>query len=339
MKKSWYPLYKCLRPRSIINPYTRERIMVGCDKCAACMQRRSARSQLQIRLEAKDSYKVIFGTLTFANTYVPRAVLVPNGNIHLDGCEYNLVVKDTGEILGTERLNPKDVEELKEKLYLFGDIPYLYKRDAQLFIKRVRKYLTKHYGEEKIRYFICGEYAPEHFRPHFHFLIFLQSRKFLENSGKNTQRMPRPIRRSPRLRTLYVRVGSLVLCKPISPKATLLHTFRATLLALCLYPKFLKCVPSVRSRFILSSSVSAFLKVNERKYTKRPLGTLCIGALSTMVLLRSMFYGGRLTLSSSQNVKDILISLHVCALQLTASMPPQWKNTVRKSRLSKSLRK
>lgn len=184
MKKSWYPLYKCLRPRSIINPYTHERIMVGCDKCAACMQRRSARSQLQIRLEAKDSYKVIFGTLTFANTYVPRAVLVPNGNIHLDGCEYNLVVKDTGEILGTERLNPKDVEDLKEKLYLFGDIPYLYKRDAQLFIKRLRKYLSKHYGEEKIRYYICGEYAPEHFRPHFHFLIFLQSSKFLENSGK-----------------------------------------------------------------------------------------------------------------------------------------------------------
>lgn len=44
----------------------------------------------------------------------------------------------------------------------------LCKRDLQLFIKRLRK----HFKNDKLRYFACGEYGSLHGRPHFHIIVF-----------------------------------------------------------------------------------------------------------------------------------------------------------------------
>lgn len=44
----------------------------------------------------------------------------------------------------------------------------LQKRDFQLFMKRLRKRIEP----ERIRYFACGEYGGQTFRPHFHAIIF-----------------------------------------------------------------------------------------------------------------------------------------------------------------------
>lgn len=46
--------------------------------------------------------------------------------------------------------------------------PSLSKRDAQLFLKRLRK----RFSEKKIRYFLCGEYGSRTHRPHYHALLF-----------------------------------------------------------------------------------------------------------------------------------------------------------------------
>ncbi len=43
----------------------------------------------------------------------------------------------------------------------------LRKKDYQIFLKRLRRC-----QEEKIRYFICGEYGTERFRPHYHIILF-----------------------------------------------------------------------------------------------------------------------------------------------------------------------
>lgn len=42
------------------------------------------------------------------------------------------------------------------------------KRDVQLFFKRLRK----EYPDNRIRYFLCGEYGTHTFRPHYHAIIF-----------------------------------------------------------------------------------------------------------------------------------------------------------------------
>lgn len=42
------------------------------------------------------------------------------------------------------------------------------KRDLQLFMKKLRK----HYINDKIRFFACGEYGSTTFRPHYHLILF-----------------------------------------------------------------------------------------------------------------------------------------------------------------------
>ena len=46
----------------------------------------------------------------------------------------------------------------------------LCERDVQLFMKRLRKKLSKE--QVFIRYFYCGEYGPDTGRPHYHILVF-----------------------------------------------------------------------------------------------------------------------------------------------------------------------
>lgn len=64
--------------------------------------------------------------------------------------------------------------------------PTLSKRDLQLFLKRLRKYLDKgriiydfenkpiksSKNSQKIRYFACGEYGSKFDRPHYHIMLF-----------------------------------------------------------------------------------------------------------------------------------------------------------------------
>lgn len=49
----------------------------------------------------------------------------------------------------------------------------LSKREFQLFLKRLRKFLGRDcLASEPLRYFGCGEYGPENGRPHYHILLF-----------------------------------------------------------------------------------------------------------------------------------------------------------------------
>ena len=60
----------------------------------------------------------------------------------------------------------------------YGDnlIPYLNYVDVQNYIKRLRRHLDR-YTNEKISFYAVGEYGPVHFRPHFHLLLFFNSKK------------------------------------------------------------------------------------------------------------------------------------------------------------------
>lgn len=65
----------------------------------------------------------------------------------------------------------------------YGDnlIPYLNYVDVQNYIKRLRKHLKTALGSyETLHFYAVGEYGPVHFRPHYHILLFTNSKAVSE---------------------------------------------------------------------------------------------------------------------------------------------------------------
>lgn len=65
----------------------------------------------------------------------------------------------------------------------YGDnlIPYLNYVDVQNYIKRLRKHLKTALGSyETLHFYAVGEYGPVHFRPHYHILLFTNSKEVSE---------------------------------------------------------------------------------------------------------------------------------------------------------------
>lgn len=168
-----YPSIHCLHPKRIVNKYTKEVMYVPCMSCQACNNMKGSFSAMKCNLESKYHKFCYFGTLTYSNTYVPLADVF-NDN----GKRYLVDICGDGEILGTlSAENPdyfdRQIQELKKTADTFGYIPYLRKRDVQLFNKRLRKYIYKR-TNEKVRFYTVGEYGPLHRRPHFHFLVWFE---------------------------------------------------------------------------------------------------------------------------------------------------------------------
>ena len=68
------------------------------------------------------------------------------------------------------------VYPVAEQYGLGNLIPFLNYVDVQNYIKRLRKHLNR-YTNEKISFYAVGEYGPVHFRPHYHILLFFNSKE------------------------------------------------------------------------------------------------------------------------------------------------------------------
>lgn len=107
-------------------------IYVPCGKCAACLSRRKSEWTFRLANELSVSESAYFITLTYDDEHVPY-------KDYINEC--------TGEYLS---------------------VPVVSKRDVQLFLKRLRFNIRPY----KIRYFIVSEYGKEHYRPHYHMIMF-----------------------------------------------------------------------------------------------------------------------------------------------------------------------
>lgn len=107
-------------------------IVIPCGKCIGCRLEYSRQWANRCMLELQYHDSSYFVTLTYNEEHVPRSYY---GDF------------DTGEALPSLSLH---------------------KRDFQLFMKRLRK----RFSDDKIRFFMCGEYGPETFRPHYHAILF-----------------------------------------------------------------------------------------------------------------------------------------------------------------------
>ena len=194
-----YPFIKCLHPKQIVNPYTHESLLVPCGACEACALQKSAMNSLKCKLECQCHKFNEFVTLTYDDTYVPKAQVVPlrktcisdylplfldederfvlSNTLDSIGDMYNYALVDVsgrfatdGLLLGAAYMRDIDWFSLRNKVGYGDTINVLRYEDVQLFLKRLREKIYRLYGQ-KIRYYCVGEYGPEHYRPHWHLIL------------------------------------------------------------------------------------------------------------------------------------------------------------------------
>lgn len=213
---------RCQHPRTVVNKYTHESVVVSCGRCPSCVLRRSAvQTNLLTTYSAQFRY-VYFVTLTYApcflptletsivetctddvadvpcfpdinnldagdpNTYLFLFRSVPrSASVKLKNSTVERTFKDP-EVQFTYPMTSKEFLSIinKVKHNVPNRIPYVCNRDLDLFLKRLRSY----YPDEKLRYYAVSEYGPTSFRPHWHLLLFSNSERFsqtvLENVSK-----------------------------------------------------------------------------------------------------------------------------------------------------------
>ena len=98
--------------------------------------------------------KCIGCKLEYSRQWADRCML--ELKYHMQSCFLTLTYDDN-------HLKNINGDSLKE-----GEHASLYLRDFQLFMKRLRK----EYEGTKVRYYMCGEYGSESFRPHYHIILF-----------------------------------------------------------------------------------------------------------------------------------------------------------------------
>lgn len=213
---------RCQNPRTVVNKYTHEPVLVSCGQCPSCVLRRSG---IQTNLLTSYSMQfrfVYFVTLTYADRFLPTLQVeivencsddiadvscVPDIN-SLDARDNNRYLFGFRSVPRTASLRlknstvertfkdpdvcfsypmyPKDLLAILNKIKypIPNRIPYVCNRDLDLFLKRLRSY----YPDEKLRYYAVSEYGPRTFRPHWHLLLFSNSERFsqtvLENVSK-----------------------------------------------------------------------------------------------------------------------------------------------------------
>ena len=201
----YVPFVKCENPVTV---YDRMGVpsFVPCHNCVACeVQKHDTLSRL-LQVEEQRSKHCAFITLTYDEDSLPVAdfgdllFFDPHLDKSPDGLYYTPTIDNT-------RIR-KDVEDgyytvprlryynklfyslehynLRRDLYKskysvcinasyeHDKVAFLYPRDLQLFMKRLRKYISFNYNE-KVRYYAIGEYGTRSLRPHWHILLFYSS--------------------------------------------------------------------------------------------------------------------------------------------------------------------
>lgn len=312
------PFLKCFNPLWLRGDGA-ERIQVPCGSCIACQNQKRQALSLKLHLEELNSAFTYLITLTYDNVHLPLYRLVEHDFLEgvLMPCPISdRIVSDFGDYEDS-----KDTPFIKQTSVLYDSIrhynaqvrmhqfnrrvsvPYgngtfalLYYRDAQLFIKRLRKYIDK-YFHEKVRYYIIGEYGTSSLRPHWHLLLFFDSpslaREFEVVDQVGT------INRPAECAHFYVRCGSMVLltlnAQTNKPITMLLRMLISLLLFLPFLTSFLHkrvITPIALVRFYRKKHLSNL----SENVTLMDLETISLPIVMALRVLLPC--GGRITMNS-----------------------------------------
>lgn len=187
----------CLNPRKVYNPSLHGWMYCSCDKCTACLNQKATILSNRVRSEIEQHKYSVFFTLTYDNEHLPKYEVFQDKNDVIQYRPIGRLVDDSScDMLSTscplnyystyekiymfDESTPVPTIENYENLYHFGVVS---KKDVQNFLKRLRWRISKIQNitkdESKIRYYISSEYGPSTLRPHYHGIIFFDSKKIL----------------------------------------------------------------------------------------------------------------------------------------------------------------
>ena len=188
----------CLNPRKVYNPSLHGWMYCSCDKCTACLNQKATTLSNRVRAEIEQHKYSVFFTLTYDNEHLPKYEVFQDSNDVIQYRPIGRLVDDSSSDMLTNSC-PLNEYDNYENVYKFDESSYippienyenLYhfgvvcKKDIQNFLKRLRwrisniPNITK--DESKIRYYISSEYGPTTLRPHYHGLIYFDSKKILD---------------------------------------------------------------------------------------------------------------------------------------------------------------
>lgn len=206
--------FECLHKVQVINPNTGDNILVPCGTCYACLLKKSYSNEIRAKVQKHSSRFAYFVSLSYDVYNCPSYTITTSPldsglvlcNVR-DSCMRTRFLRDkhlkarkgydltplepftftcTKEYL--ERYTSQANLAIRRRSYdkrFENTYGYLNRRDLQLFMKRFRKYLYQYSDYyEPIHSYLVGEYGIEHFRPHFHLLLFFDSEKLAENVGR-----------------------------------------------------------------------------------------------------------------------------------------------------------
>lgn len=213
---------RCQHPRTVVNKYTHESVVVPCGCCPSCVLRRSAIQTNLLTTYSTQFRYIYFVTLTYAphflptlevsvietctddiadvscfpdinsldaddpNTYLFGFRSVPrSASVKVKNSTVERVFKDS-EVKFSYPMKSKELLSILDKIKhnVPNRIPYVCNRDLDLFLKRLRSY----YPDEKLCYYAVSEYGPTSFRPHWHLLLFSNSERFSETICENVSK-------------------------------------------------------------------------------------------------------------------------------------------------------
>ena len=195
MEKIVNNLTSCSHPSRIVNKATGELMFVPCGHCSSCRDSYTKNWISRLEAETRDSNSTLFFTLTYDNDHIPT--VLHDGNVFISQCgnrvnDFIIPQSDYKQYFenGTNWTNLYVRESRGCNSKKAFEISVNSKRDMQLFLKRLRRYVSrdKHHllddisqSDRQIRYFLTTEYGPNSFRTHAHGLLWFKNRKVAQS--------------------------------------------------------------------------------------------------------------------------------------------------------------
>lgn len=176
-------MYTCLHPVHVYNRYLKDWIWSDCGHCEACRNKRAGvlSERINREFENNGNGSAFLVTLDYDNEHLPVYKLNElSGYYESNREDYSKSEDD----IKFGRIHPSDITEYYRPVHhvddCFGHLCYSDVRNYFNTIRCVfRRAVIKNSYEQdkfKFRYFVCGEYGPTTFRPHYHVIVWFGER-------------------------------------------------------------------------------------------------------------------------------------------------------------------